>query len=79
LFLVFPEVWRNEICAGFNHIKICQAAIEKGWLRPQPPHLTQKLRTPKGRFFVFAPSVVNGDTGDTGDSLIESASKSSPM
>lgn len=79
LFLVFPEVFKNEICKGFNHTKICQAAIAKHWIKPQHPHHTQRLRNPNGRFYVFTNSVICGDTGDTGDSVVESASESSPV
>lgn len=65
VFLVFPEVFRQEICVGCNHKMLASELIRGGLMEAQHPHQTKKLRNPEGRFYVVRGSVLSGDSGDT--------------
>jgi len=69
VFLVFPGVFRHEVCAGCNHKMLAGELVRRGLMEAQPPHLTKKLRTPAGRFYVVRAAILGGDGGDAGDTL----------
>jgi len=69
VFLVFPEVFQKEICAGFNHKLLCAELLRLGFAEGQSPHHTKKLRNPPGRFYVVRSTILTGDAGDSGDTL----------
>jgi uncharacterized protein (DUF927 family) len=46
-YLVFPEVFRREVCEGFDHQTVAKALAERGHLENQPPHHTKKCRLPE--------------------------------
>jgi putative DNA primase/helicase len=33
-YLILPEIWRKEICKGFDPAMIAKAMIDKGWIEP---------------------------------------------
>lgn len=46
-FLVLPEVFRREVCAGFDLKSATQALINAGWIEPgEGTRPTQKPRIP---------------------------------
>jgi uncharacterized protein (DUF927 family) len=54
-YLVFSEVFRSEVCEGFDHRALAKALAERGYLERQPPHLTKKRRLPEiGAVRVYA-------------------------
>jgi uncharacterized protein (DUF927 family) len=67
VFLVFPEVFRKEVCAGFNHKLLGAELLRRGIAEGQPPRQTRKLRNPAGRFYVVNAAILSGDTGDSWD------------
>jgi uncharacterized protein (DUF927 family) len=61
---VTPEVWRSEICDGFDPIDMAKLLIERGMMEPgEGNHLAQKIRLPKlspQRLYVLKPSIFEG-------------------
>ena len=46
--LVLPEVWREQVCQGFDPNQIARAMADKGWLKPgsDRPPLQVRLKVP---------------------------------
>jgi putative DNA primase/helicase len=54
-YLILPEVFRREVCEGFDARMVARALSERGYLDCQPPHLTKKPRLPEvGSVRVYA-------------------------
>lgn len=54
-YLILPEVFQREVCGGFDYQVVGKALKERGFLHPQPPHLTKKCRLPEvGSIRVYA-------------------------
>lgn len=79
VFLVFPEEFRQVVCAGCNYKMLAGELIRRGLIEAQPPHQTRKLRNPEGRFYVVRASILSGDTGDSGDTLEPQRFEPSPV
>ena len=46
-WLVLPEVWKNEVCAGFDSIDMARVLADRGMLEPgEGNHLAQNVRLP---------------------------------
>jgi putative DNA primase/helicase len=43
-YLILPEVFRREVCAGFDYRRVAHLLLERGFLETEPPHLTLKPR-----------------------------------
>ncbi len=41
-YFVLPEVWRSEVCAGFDHRAVARAMAERGLLLPSPDGRIQR-------------------------------------
>ena len=55
MYLIFPEVFRREVCEGFDFRTVAKAVEARGLLETQPPHLTKKCRLPEvGMVRVYA-------------------------
>jgi putative DNA primase/helicase len=55
VYLILPEVFRREICEGFNYQTVAKTLKDRGFLETQPPHLTKKCRLPDvGNVRVYA-------------------------
>ena len=69
VFLVFPEVFRQEVCAGFNVGMICTELKRAGVLLSEGGRHTRNVRTPDGqrKLFVLTSSVLGGNTGNGGN------------
>jgi uncharacterized protein (DUF927 family) len=46
-YLILPEVFRGEVCEGFNYLAVARALLQRGHLDCEPPHLTKKPRRPE--------------------------------
>jgi uncharacterized protein (DUF927 family) len=46
-YLIFPEVFRGEVCAGFDYRIVAKALAARGFLQTQLPHLTKRCRLPE--------------------------------
>jgi uncharacterized protein (DUF927 family) len=46
-YLILPEVFRGEVCAGFNYMEVARALLKRGHLDCELPHLTKKPRLPE--------------------------------
>jgi hypothetical protein len=64
-FLVLPEVFRREVCAGFDAKAATRALIEAVWIEPgEGGRTTQKPRIPgigTTRCYVFTGRMWEGD------------------
>lgn len=57
VYLILPEVFQREVCAGFNYRTVANTLKDRGFLDTQPPHLTKKCRLPEvGNVRVYAVS-----------------------
>jgi len=45
-YFVLPEVFRNEICSGFDYRDAQKILLEHGWLKPEPPTEKQPKERP---------------------------------
>jgi len=45
-FLVFPETFKAEVCAGFDYRMVARALLDRGVLDCQSPNLTKRARLP---------------------------------
>jgi uncharacterized protein (DUF927 family)/5S rRNA maturation endonuclease (ribonuclease M5) len=55
MYLILPEVFRREVCEGFDHQTVAKALKERSFIEVQPPHLTKKCRLPEvGNVRVYA-------------------------
>jgi uncharacterized protein (DUF927 family) len=54
-YLILPEVFRQEVCEGFDSRAVARALLQRGYLDCEPPHLTKKPRLPEvGTIRVYA-------------------------
>ena len=63
-YYILPEVWRREVCKGFDPKTVTDAMIERGWLIRGPDRLTRKERIPgEGTLWVYlvSPAFLCGD------------------
>jgi putative DNA primase/helicase len=56
-YLVFPETFKLEVCAGFNYRMVASVLAERGFLDCQPPELTKRVRLPGNLGLIRAFSV----------------------
>jgi putative DNA primase/helicase len=55
MYLILPEVFRREVCEGFDHRTVAKTLKERNFIEVQPPHLTKKCRLPEvGNVRVYA-------------------------
>ena len=62
-YLILPEVFRCEVCAGFDHQTVARALLDREYLDNQPPHQTKKTRMPEVgsvRFYAVRASILEG-------------------
>lgn len=45
-YFVLPEVFRTEVCKGFDHRAVCRMLVERGALKTDPGHYTEQQRLP---------------------------------
>lgn len=69
-FLVFPEVFKHEVCAGFDVGMICKELKRAGLLLSEGGRHTRNVRTPDGqrKLYVLTSSVLDGNSGNNGNS-----------
>jgi uncharacterized protein (DUF927 family) len=63
-WMVFPEVWRTEFCAGFDPAKVADVLIHEGMLEPGEGRNHAKkvsIRGDKVRLYVLTPAVFERD------------------
>ena len=64
-FLVLPEVFRREVCAGFDPKAAARVLLEAGWFAPgEGRHIAQRVRAPGlglVRCYVFTGRMWEGD------------------
>jgi hypothetical protein len=56
-YLVLPETFKSEVCAGFDYRMVARILAERGWLDCQPPDLTKRVRLPGNLGLIRAFSV----------------------
>jgi hypothetical protein len=59
--LILAEVFRREVCSGFDNHMVARALLERGYLDSQPPHHTKKTPMPEVgsvRFYAIRASVL---------------------
>jgi putative DNA primase/helicase len=63
-FLVLPESFKLEVCAGFDYRMVARVLAERGFLDSQPPDLTKRVRLPGNlglvRAFCISGSILEG-------------------
>jgi uncharacterized protein (DUF927 family) len=60
-YLILPEVFRREVCGGFDYQMVARALSERGYLDNQPPHFTKKTPMPEVgnmRFYAIKASIL---------------------
>jgi putative DNA primase/helicase len=69
VFWIFPDVFKREICSGFNDRMICTELERSGISMPEVGRHTRKVRTPDGqtRMIVLNSLILGGNTGNTGN------------
>ncbi len=45
-YLVFPETFKSDVCAGFDYRVVAHALEDRGFLDRQSPSLTKRVRVP---------------------------------
>jgi len=45
-YLILPETFKSEVCAGFDYRMVAHALEDRGCLERQPPELTMRVRVP---------------------------------
>jgi putative DNA primase/helicase len=45
-YFILPEVWRTEVCKGFDPQAVCRVLLEHDALHVEPGHYTVKVRPP---------------------------------
>lgn len=65
-FLVLPEVWRSEICAGMDPTRVAKLLVEKGFMKPDGSGKPQSLQRVSGsanpiRVYLLAPGILGGE------------------
>jgi uncharacterized protein (DUF927 family) len=53
-FLVLPETFKSEVCAGFDYRMVARVLEQRGFLEWQPPSLMKKVRLPDCAPWVFS-------------------------
>ena len=65
IWLVLPELWRTEVCAGFDAVATARALAERGILKPDGAgrKLQRSERTPYGnkRVYVITAEIFEKD------------------
>lgn len=60
-YYVLPEVFRNEICAGFDYKQVCKILIEEGWIEPDKNNLPHRRESFRGlgqsRCYLFTSAI----------------------
>lgn len=69
VFLVFPEVFRQEVCAGVNFKMICGELKRLGVLLAEAGRNTRNVRTPEGqrKLYVLTSAILGGNAGISGN------------
>jgi putative DNA primase/helicase len=61
---ILREVFRREVCKGFNNKMVAREMAKRGWLLTQLPHMTRKERIPgegHQRVYVIPPAFLCAD------------------
>jgi len=64
LFLVFPQVFREEICTGLDHTQVARLLVEKGFLVKDGRHYQRKVSLQNGsrpRLYMIRGSILDED------------------
>jgi hypothetical protein len=62
-WLIFPEVWTNEICVGLDALQVASTLASLGMLEPDRegnPSKSVKISGKARRFYVLAPLIFEG-------------------
>jgi uncharacterized protein (DUF927 family) len=62
-FIIFREVFRTDVCQGFDYRMVAHALEQRGFLKRQPPDLTISVRIsnfPDPRAFCIKASILEG-------------------
>jgi uncharacterized protein (DUF927 family) len=60
-YLILEEVFRSEVCRGFDHQFVARTLRDKNFLNFEPPHLTKKRKMPEvgsKRFYAIRPEIL---------------------
>ncbi|MDD3354158.1 DUF927 domain-containing protein [Zoogloea sp.] len=67
-YLIYPAVFRSELCNGFDPAQVAKELAVRGLLVRDGAHLQVKAREPgaakPGRFFLLAPGILEGIDGN---------------
>jgi len=67
-YLIYPAVFRSELCNGFDPAQVAKELAARGLLVRDGAHLQVKAREPgaakPGRFFLLAPGILEGLDGN---------------
>jgi len=67
-YLIYPAVFRSELCSGFDPAQVAKELAARGLLVRDGAHLQVKAREPgaakPGRFFLLAPGILEGLDGN---------------
>lgn len=67
-YLIYPAVFRGELCNGFDPAQVAKELAARGLLVRDGAHLQVKAREPgaakPGRFFLLAPGILEGIDGN---------------
>jgi len=73
-YYILPQVFRREVCAGFDAKTVAKALLDRGFLDPAGDGRLQKKPRIRGlgtpRVYAIKPAILgrgNGDSGDLGD------------
>jgi uncharacterized protein (DUF927 family) len=68
VFMIWPEVWANEVCKGMDADLVAKAIDEKGWLLHDHGHYTKQKRLPdqaeRIRFYHVTSDILAADQDD---------------
>jgi hypothetical protein len=68
-FYVYPEIFRDEVCRGYDWRSLAKALIERGLLLRDEPSLQHKVRNLEGKsvwMFCFSEHIT-GEASDASD------------
>lgn len=61
-YLIYPEVFKKELCTGFDPIQVARELDRRGLLKRDGKHMTTKAREPgakgPGRFYLIKPEIL---------------------
>lgn len=64
-YLILPQVWRKEVCKGFDPTEVAKAMIERGWmLRGDGKNLAMRRKVPgegSPRLYTITPAFLYGN------------------